>query len=415
MRRTLSCLSLVSLSIFASFSNYAQSDRFAYAITDLEGRTSSWQYLRKLDLRTGEYSQVVLDGSDINAIAFSASSRKQLTEPVVDARMGNAANAPFGTGVAAMAYDKKNNRLYYTPMFVDQLRYVDLRTMRVFYLTETPLTNMPAKSPDQGNIVTRMVVASDGNGYALTNDGMHLIRFSTGRKLDIVNLGSLVDDPANKTSVHNSCSSYGGDMIADDNGNIYVFSARNNVFRVNIESRVATHLGQVSGLPNNFTINGAAVNDRNQILVASAVATTSYYTVDPSNWSATPFQVPGTVWHSSDLANSNLLVTNQSPGPTPELITANSATLGSNQVQIYPNPVTNNRFLVQFHQLPEGTYTISVTDVMGRQVLQQAVPVTSDNQSQSIGLDGSTAKGFYLVKVTDESSRVLFSTKLVLQ
>ena len=75
----------------------------------------------------------------------------------------------------------------------------------------------------------------------------------------------MVDDQANKgVSIHNSCSSYGGDMIADDNGNLYVFSARNHVFKINIESKVATHLGIISGLPTGFTVNGAAVTDEQQ-------------------------------------------------------------------------------------------------------------------------------------------------------
>ena len=77
-----------------------------------------------------------------------------------------------------------------------------------------------------------MVIASDGYGYAMTNDATQLIRFSTGKKPAITDLGTIVDDPANKAiSIHNSCSSFGGDMIADDNGNLYVFSARNNIFK----------------------------------------------------------------------------------------------------------------------------------------------------------------------------------------
>ena len=80
-------------------------------------------------------------------------------------------------------YDKKNNRLYYTPMFIDQLRYIDLKTMKVFYVADRAFTGKPQKSSDQGNIVTRMVIASDGNGYAMTNDGTQLIQFSTGKKM----------------------------------------------------------------------------------------------------------------------------------------------------------------------------------------------------------------------------------------
>jgi hypothetical protein len=127
--------------------------------------------------------------------------------------------------VAAMAYDRKNNRIWYTPMFIDQLRYVDLKTMKVFYVTDNALTGMAAKSSDQSNIVTRMVIADDGNGYALTNDGNKLIRFNT-KKAIITDLGPLTDDPKNNgVSIHNYCSSFGGDMIADDDGNLIIVSA----------------------------------------------------------------------------------------------------------------------------------------------------------------------------------------------
>ncbi|MEI9806497.1 MAG: hypothetical protein WDO16_00730 [Bacteroidota bacterium] len=207
--------------------------------------------------------------------------KKQFTAPVQDARFGNLANAAFGTGVAAAAYDKKHDRLYYTPMLIDQLRYIDLKTMKVYFVTSGDFTGMRQKSADQSNIITRMVIADDGNGYALTNDGMHLMRFTTGKNFAITDLGTTADAVENKTvSVHSSCSSFGGDMIADNDGNLYVFSARNNVFKINIESKVATHLGTVTGIPVNFTVNGAAVDMNNQVLITSAVDATDLYTVD---------------------------------------------------------------------------------------------------------------------------------------
>jgi hypothetical protein len=96
--------------------------------------------LRKLNLQTGEYSDVLLNGNDASLLAYDAVSKKQFAAPLNDAMFGNAINAAFATGVAAMAYDKKNDRLYYTPMFIDQLRYLDLKTMKVFYVADQPFT-----------------------------------------------------------------------------------------------------------------------------------------------------------------------------------------------------------------------------------------------------------------------------------
>jgi hypothetical protein len=227
-------------------------------------------------------------------------------------------------------------------------------------------------------------------------------------------LGSIVDDPANKISIHNSCSSFGGDMIADDNKNLYVFSARNQVFKVDIETKVAIHLGHINGLPQGFTVNGAVVNDRNEIVVASAVQAANWYTVDLSSLSATEYKLNGELWQSSDLGNSNVLVTKKAEvaaiqaRPIPMEI-------GDGKVSVYPNPVTGNQFTVQFNTLEEGTYTVQVTDMMGRQVQQQVLNVSGDNFVQTISLAKGNAKGIYLVKVLDSSSKSVFSTKLIVQ
>jgi len=419
MKKNLRFVSLLTGSVLLTTLVHAQQpDRFAYSMTDVAPQGSNWSYLRKLDLQTGEYSPVLLSGSDASLLAYDAASKKQFTAPLNDARYGNAVNAAFATGVAAMAYDKRNDRLYYTPMFIDQLRYLDLRTMKVFYVTDQVFTNMPQKSPDQGNIITRMVIASDGNGYAMTNDGMHLMQFSTGKKTKITDMGALVDAPSNNNiSVHNSCSSFGGDMVADDDNNLYVFSARNHVFKVNVESRVATHLGVISGLSNGFTTNGAAVNENNKVIVSSAMDAASYFSVDMKTLAATPYNIAGNVWHSSDLANSNLIISGNRPeAKNMDLMTSKlPANTGDGKVSIYPNPVINNQFVIRFNQLDAGNYTIQVTDVTGRQAIQQAVTLGGENQSQLIKLNPSAARGVYLVKVLDGNSKAVYNTKIVVQ
>jgi Secretion system C-terminal sorting domain len=415
MRKVLPFASLLLGMLSSTSGAQAQYDRFAYAITDVKNENANWNFLRKLNLQTGEYSPVLLQGNDASLLAYDALTKKQFSAPLNDERYGKTINAAFATGVAAMAFDKKNNRLYYTPMFFDQLRYIDLKTMKVYFLANQGFTGMSQKNADQGNVITRMVIGGDGNGYAMTNDGTHLIQFTTGKKLIVTDLGPLVDAQANKgISVHNSCSSFGGDMVADDDGNLYVFSARNEVFKVNIETKVATHVATISGLPANFTVNGAAVNSNNQVVVASAVESTSYFTVDAKTWAATPFKVAGTVWHSSDLANSNLLISGNKPTGTSGLISANTPS-GDGKIQIYPNPVTNYKFIAEFNQLEAGKYSLQVTDVMGRQVLLQVLNISGENQTQNINLNPSLTKGIYLLKVTNHDSKAVFSTKLVVQ
>src|SRR6185295_7961161 len=166
MRRNLRFTSLLMGTFFAANLAQSQSDRFAYAVTDVVKEGANWSFLRKLDLQTGAFSDVILSGNDVTQLPYDATSKKQLTAPVQDARFGNLANAAFGTGVAAVAYDKKHNRLYYTPMLIDQLRYIDLKTMNVYFMTTTGFAGTKQKSADQSDIITRMVIAEDGNGYA---------------------------------------------------------------------------------------------------------------------------------------------------------------------------------------------------------------------------------------------------------
>lgn len=417
MRIALPLLSLTTTLFFSYSTAQAQSaDRYTWAITDVQPGGSNWSSLRKLNLQTGEYSAVLLDGSNSGLAIYDAVSKKPLVTPLTDARFGNTINAAFGTGVAAMAFDKKNNRLYYTPMLFDQLRYIDLKTMKVYVVTGKGFTGKPVKNADQGNIVTRMVIASDGYGYALTNDATQLIRFSTGKSLASEDLGALVDDPANNgLSIHNSCSSFGGDMIADNDGNLYVISARNHVFKINPSNKIATHLGMINGLPEGFTVNGAAVNTENRILISSALRT-DYFTVDHRNWSASPYTISNSSWNSSDLANGNVLFTSEQKNNTVDFVSRNPApNSGESRISLYPNPVTNNQFVMQFSQLKAGNYSLQVTDVMGRNVVLQNISISGDNHAQVVKMDPSSARGIYLIKVTDGAKGEVFATKIVLQ
>jgi hypothetical protein len=413
MGRPLRFSLLSTLALSTTLLAGAQKDRFAYAITDVTKEGSSWNALRKLDLQTGEYSTILLDGTDARSIVYNAGTKKQLVQQT-DAKYGTILQAPFSTGVAAAAYDKKHDRLYFTPMFIDQLRYVDLKTMKVYYVADQVFTQLGSLHNDEAKCITRMVIAPDGNGYAISNDGNTMVKFTTGKKTVITHMGALVDDAANNgISIHNKCSSFGGDMIADDRGNLYILSAQNQAFKVNIETKVASHLGSIKGLPGDFTVNGAAVDGDGNLLVGSAINGSSYYVVNPKNWEASAYPAP-VVFRSSDLANSNFLSTAPKNNPTIETIAVKTSPLSS-LIQVYPNPVTTNNFTLLFNKVPAGDYTVELTDVMGRTVLQKRVVVNYKTATQNISLASSNAKGIYLVKVSDINSKAVFEQKVLVQ
>ena len=407
-------LFLISFLLISLCTIAQKKDRFAYAVTDLKGDGAGWNALRMLNTQTGEYSEILLNGTEVKTVAYDAQSKKPVAEKSNTSQF--AGQAVFNTGVAAIAYDRRNQRLYFTPMFIDQLRYIDLQTMKVYYVTDQPFTNINNDKKDQGKIVTRMVITPDGNGYAITNDGERFIKFTTGKKTVITDLGSLVDDPANEgLSIHNSCSSFGGDIVADDNGHLYIVTATKKVFKVNIDTRVATLQGTIKGLPGNFSVNGMVVNDAGKLMVSSAQNPDAYYLVDPANWSAEIYQTSTGIFRSSDMANGNILFTKPS-NPLKEIsIVQNRDADLDNRIQLYPNPVSQNTFAVRFNSLQAGNYRIELRDVMGRTILQQKVNVLGNDQSESININPASAKGVYMVQVMNEQNKTVFSQKLVVQ
>jgi hypothetical protein len=409
-------LSFFSFILFSSMVLTAQhTDKFAYAVTDLQQNGSGWAALRKLNTQTGEYSQVLVNGMDASLAVFDAVSKRQLTEANTDKKTGFNLNTPFGTGVAAIAYDKKNNRVWYTPMFVDQLRYIDLKTNKVYYHTGIPFTNDGNMHNDEAKIITRMVVTPDGGGYAISNDANHFIRFSAGKKTAVAELGTLIDDPFNNgVSIHNRCTSFGGDMIADNDGNLYIISARNHVFKVTIETKMAKHLGTINNLPANFTTNGAVVNEAGALLISSAVYNEAWYTVDVKTWNAEAYKTKAGVYRSSDLANSNILITRSTTANDIATLQRNDLPDGS-KVAAYPNPVSDNVFALRFNKLETGNYTIEVSDIMGRLTQQRRISINGNSQTENIKLDPAAARGVYLIKVADQNSKTVFTQKIIVQ
>jgi hypothetical protein len=313
-----------------------------------------------------------------------------------------------------MALDPRTNRLFFTPMQIDQLRYIDLNNWKTYYVSGIQLANNRTATTDAGAMVTRMTIGNDGYGYALTNDARHLIRFTTGGLPVIEDLGSLVDDAANNgQSVHLSCTSFGGDMIADDKGNLYLMTSAQYIFRINIATKVATHLGTIKGLPAGFSINGMAVTDKNQILVTSAVQP-GYFLIDAANWTAAAWPVKETSWNGSDLANGNVLrsqtnTANAKP-ETPQLLET-----GKGSMSIYPNPILNNQFQLRLRDLIPGGYQLEITDMLGRQVMNQAVQISLENSTMPVVLPKGQTQGLYLIKLSGTEIRQSYQQKFLIQ
>ena len=275
----------------------------------------------------------------------------------------------------------------------------------------------PAIPNDESKHITRMVIAADGFGYAITNDGNHLYRFTTGKVPAVTDLGNLIDAPGNgQISVHNKCTSWGGDMIGDAFGKLYIISANKNVFMVDPATRIATFKGTISGLPAAYTTNAAAVSPEGDIIVTSANYFHGYYKVKLSDLSAVKIEGSDARYNAADLANGNLLLEKEAAAKNRFDVNDNLPALFADaDSRVYPNPVTNSTFMVSLAGFKDGRYSIVLTDVTGRAMQTNTIQLTKANQVEQVSISNKPVKGIYMVKVIDSRNAIVHTEKIVLE
>jgi len=410
MRRESRILLLLALQAGITLSTFSQSDRFTYAVTDQVRNGASWTVLRKVDLTTGSFSNVLLDGGSPMTAMYRSGTTESFRNTFSDTFKLYKPELAFGSGVAAIAYDRRSERIFFTPMYVDQLRYIDLASRKVFVVNGKGFAGTSGAKTDAMTTLSRMVIAGDGNGYTLSNDGEHLYRFTTAGTPVITDLGTLTDAALNTTqSIHSFCSNAGGDLVADNSGNLILITSTNNVFRIGINDRMATFVGHIKGLPDKFTTNGAAVDDEGRVLLSSSLYADAWYTVDPAEWKATIYKAVDGVYHASDLANSNVLFS----GPAVATQQPSLNLGGSALIRLYPNPVENDQFTVRFTNLVTGDYSLQLTDQLGRQLLEKKISIVSSSHAEHVRLQHDMAKGVYLVRVTNLQDQQVYIQKLM--
>ena len=311
-------------------------------------------------------------------------------------------------------------------MGINQLRYIDLRSNTIYYFEDEPF-GVSTGSGDVQNMVTRMVIAADGNGYALTNNGKHLIKFTTNKKATITDLGTLTDNASNgETSIH-SFRGYGGDMVADESGNLYVITANRNVFKVNIESRIAIFKGMIKGLPEGFTANGAAVENGTEIIISSATTTKGYYKFDLQDMQAVKISTATSVFNTADLANATLVsdknkdaaIKNTEENKLAVKTTSSKAVVvensGKEKLAVYPNPVSTGSVRINFTDYAVGNYELQLIDLSGKMISTQSIILNNKTQVQEYKLPALLARGTYLLKIMNSSNRVMNTEKLIVE
>ncbi|WBV59697.1 T9SS type A sorting domain-containing protein [Chryseobacterium camelliae] len=300
--------------------------------------------------------------------------------------------------MATLAYDSFNNNLVYMPMYSSNIYVLNTKTKEIT-LVENNVTRVT--SCDINSHMTRMSTGYDGNIYAINNAGTQFLQISRRGNQYVVNdLGIIKDDASNgKNSFTMLETGFGGDMIADADNNFYVFSASGNVFKVSTQELTAKFVGKISGIPENYSVNGAAVNSQGKVVVASAKGA-AFYEVDLKSLQAKQMAGEQNL-HIYDLASKYF---------------ANDRMASGNMLanlDIYPTRVDEQYINVNVNDKSvKGTLTMTIFDLSGKNVMKQNLSVKDGSLNQQVYFK-NLVSGAYLVNITDESGKVLLNKKIL--
>ncbi len=385
MKKHLFPLFLLLIGVNAS----AQQDFFALVGKDTPSIT--FNDFRAIDVANGVSGEKIFT-SDSSARVFSQTNRGVVTEDK------NTYNNAQATTMATLAFDSFNNNLVYMPMFSSNIYILNAKTKEIT-LVENNVARVT--SCDINSHITRMTTGYDGNIYAINNAGTQFLQISRkGSQYTVNDLGIIKDDASNgKNSFTAIETGFGGDMIADTDNNFYVFATSGNVFKVSTKELKAKFMGKISGIPENYSVNGSAVNSKGKIVIASAKGA-SLYEVDLNTLQAK--QIPGEQnLHIYDLASKYF---------------ANDKAISNNifaNLDIYPTRVDEKFINVNVNDKSvKGILTMNVFDLSGKNVMKENLSVKDGSLNQQIYLK-SLVTGAYLVNITDESGKILLNKKIL--
>ncbi|WP_343612050.1 T9SS type A sorting domain-containing protein [Chryseobacterium oranimense] len=367
----------------------AQQDFFAIAGKD----TSSIVFsdFRVMNATNGTSGEKVFS-SEETAKVFSQDRKGPVAEDK------NSYSHSQAVTMAALAYDPSNNNLVYMPMFSSNIYVLNAKTKEIT-LVENTVSKVT--SCDINSHITRMATGYDGNIYALNNAGTQLLQISKkGNQYIVSDLGIITDDASNgKNSFTSMETGFGGDMIADAENNFYVFSASGNVFKVSTKELKAKFIGKVSGIPDNYSVNGSAVNSQGKVVIASAKGD-NLYEVDLQTLQAKALP-GGEKPHIYDLA-SRYFANDRT-----------SAVSALANIDIFPTRVNEHFINVNVNDKSvKGNLKLSVFDISGKNVGKQDLSVKDGSLNQQVLLK-NLINGAYIVNITDESGKVLLSKKII--
>ncbi|MBB6333323.1 hypothetical protein HNP24_004349 [Chryseobacterium sediminis] len=369
----------------------AQAQQDFFAITGKQTQNITFNDFRAIDAVNGTSGEKVFT-ADSSAKVFSQARRGIVAED--KSSYGNSQ----AITLAALAYDSSNNNLVYMPMFSSNIYVLNPQTKEITLVENTVAR---VSSCDINSHITRMTTGYNGIIYAVNNAGTQFLEISKKGGQYVVNdLGIIKDDPSNgKNSFTAMETGFGGDMIADSDNNFYVFSASGNVFKVLTKELKAKFIGKIAGIPDNYSVNGSAVNSQGKIVIASAKGA-ALYEVDLATLHAK--QLPGEqVLHIYDLA-SKYFVNDK----------ASNINAMATNLDIYPTKVDEHYINVHTNKNMKGYIKLNIFDMSGKNVMTQDLSIKDTSVDEKVYLKGLVS-GAYIVNITDESGKAIFNKKIL--
>lgn len=367
----------------------AQQDFFA--ITGKISPTLQFNDLRSLDFSRGSTDEVLFSVNN-EARIFSQTKKSIITEDKNS--YGNAQS----TTLAALAVEAGTQNLVYMPMFSSNIYVYNPKTKETL-LVENDAVRVSAC--DINSHMTRMTTGANGNIYAINNSGTQFIQIiKKNNHYTAIDLGIIKDDSSNgKNSFTAIESGFGGDMIADTENNFYVFSASGNVFKIKTKDLKAQFLGKITGLPENYSVNGAAVNAKGKIIIASAKGG-NFYELSIKDLSAKQM-IGDSHLPIYDLA-SKYLIGDQL-----------SSSLSLANIDIFPTKVDQQEFTISVNDKNiKANLTLKIIDIAGREILKQEILPREGKLNQQIYLK-NIMMGSYIVNIIDNSGKIVFTKKII--
>lgn len=301
-------------------------------------------------------------------------------------------NSEMPDQVVGMSYDNKNQHIIFIGMYSPDIYTYNMRSGETKRIYATGTAHSKCALPKQ---FSRMATSSDGVSYALNNEATQLIeiRPSNG-SYAVKELGALSTDIN-----FNQLKFYGGDLIADDSGNLYLISAMSQVVKISPKNMTATYMGSVQGLEEKYTSNGAAVMANGKVLLSNASGK-GFYSLDFESMKADKIASKSST-PLYDLAS-------------PYFLKDTDSSIVSNRfVSVYPTKVTNRQITVSVNSKLEGMGQVIIYDIVGNELLSSKMNLTNPLNSKEVNLN-SLSPGNYIIKVVDENGIELINEKFIL-